>query len=613
MAKKTMANLPRAQRPRAVSRKLIFLRFAWTLLLGVLFIRSATAGAATFTASLDHDTIALGDSATLSLKFEGGSPRAVPAPPATPNLQIAYVGQSSQVNFVNGQVNSSITHSFTLTPRQVGEFTIPALTAEVNGQRLSSQPLLLKVSRTAPPPDAASASNQVAFLRLVLPKKEVYVGEVIVAELQLYLHSAVQNVQQFSLAALPADGFNVGKMVEGQQRRMQVGNAVFSVVPLYLPLTAVKAGALTIGPVDCSVAVELPSSGQRRRDLFDPFGFFPQNETRRVALSAEAQKLSVLPLPSANVPPNFNGAVGSYTMTISAGPTNVAAGDPITVRVQIAGRGALDALTLPEQKAWRDFKTYPPTAKVETADSLGLQGVKTFEQIVAPQSAEIKELPPFSFNFFDPEQKAYRTLTQPPVQLVVRPGGATPAPVIAAARNSATENPPPQDIVPLKQRLGTVAQITVPLAQQPWFLVLQGAPVLAWVAALIWRKRKDALANNPRLRRQRQVAQIVRDGLNDLRRLATDNNSDEFFATLFRLLQEQLGERLDCPASAITEAVIEERLRPGGAPEATLAALHELFQACNLARYAPVKTSQELAAVIPKLEATLRELRSLKA
>ena len=32
-------------------------------------------------------------------------------------------------------------------------------------------------------------------------------------------------------------------------------------------------------------------------------------------------------------------------------------------------------------------------------------------------------------------------------------------------------------------------------------------------------------------------------------------------------LQEQLGERLDLPASAITEAVIEEHLRPRGAPE----------------------------------------------
>jgi hypothetical protein len=97
-----------------------------------------------------------------------------------------------------------------------------------------------------------------------------------------------------------------------------------------------------------------------------------------------------------------------------------------------------------------------------------------------------------------------------------------------------------------------------------------------------------------------------------LQRLAAEKNSDEFFATLFRLLQEQLGERLYCPASSITEAVIEEKLRPRGVPEPTLSALHELFQTCNLARYAPIKSSQELAALVPRIEATLRELEALK-
>ena len=149
--------------------------------------------------------------------------------------------------------------------------------------------------------------------------------------------------------------------------------------------------------------------------------------------------------------------------------------------------------------------------------------------------------------------------------------------------------------------------------QQPWFLALQAVPVLAWLSAVVWRRRTEMLANNPRLRRRRQVAQIIRQGLLELRQLASDNKSDDFFATLFRLLQEQLGERLDLPASAITEAVIEEHLRPRGVPEATLASLRELFQTCNLARYAPVKTSQELAAMIPKLEAILRELQGLEA
>src|SRR6185503_4531831 len=97
-----------------------------------------------------------------------------------------------------------------------------------------------------------------------------------------------------------------------------------------------------------------------------------------------------------------------------------------------------------------------------------------------------------------------------------------------------------------------------------------------------------------------------RDGLDELRKRAAENQSEHFFATLFRLLQEQLGERLDLPAFAITEAVIEEHLQPRRAPEATLGKLRELFQSCNLARYAPIRSSQELAALIPRIESTLR-------
>ena len=157
-----------------------------------------------------------------------------------------------------------------------------------------------------------------------------------------------------------------------------------------------------------------------------------------------------------------------------------------------------------------------------------------------------------------------------------------------------------------------MAQLSAPLVQQSWFLALQGVPVLALISTVVWRRRVESLANNPRLRRQRQVAQIIHDGLNELGRLASANKSEGFFATLFRLLQEQLGERLDLPASSITEAVIDEHLRPRRVPEPLLAQIQELFQACNLARYAQIKSSQELAALIPKLETALHELQSLK-
>jgi len=565
--------------------------------------------AAMFTASLDRDTISLGESASLALKFEGGTPQNVPSLQNVPNLQVAYNGSSQEFTVVNGQSSSSVTYNYTLTPSQPGDYTIPALTVELSGQKLTSQPLLLKVLKANVPPHAAiNSGSQLAFLKLQLPKKDVYVGETLTAQLQVYLHSRVQGLNGFQLTPIPADGLTIGKMVQGQRRQTQIGNAVYVMIPIDVALTAVKAGSLSIGPITVSMVLELPSA--RQRDGW-PFSIFNPTEQKQVSVATESESLQALPLPRDKAPPNFNGAIGNFTMTLTAGPTNVAAGDPITVKIQISGRGSLDSLTLPDQPGWRDFRTYPPTTKVETTDSLGLQGTKTFEQIVTPQNAEVQALPPVSFSFFDPDQKCYRTLTQSAIPLAVTPGGAAPVPTVAAASRASQDSPPVQDIVPNKQRLGTLAQIGPPVPQQRWFLALQGVPLLAFLSAVVWRRRTDMLANNPRLRRQRQVAQIVRAGLEDLRRFAVEKKSDEFFATLFHLLQEQLGERLDVPASAITEAVLEEKLRPHGVAQPVLASLEELFQICNLARYAPIKSSQELAAFIPKMESVLRQLQSL--
>jgi len=242
---------------------------------------------------------------------------------------------------------------------------------------------------------------------------------------------------------------------------------------------------------------------------------------------------------------------------------------------------------------------------------LGLSGIKSFEQVIIPQNHEIRMLPPFQFSFFDPSQKSYRTLSGPAIPLSVRPTASATAPVstnVAASQNA----PATDDILHIKARLDDVVPSRPPLVQQRWFLAVQAFPVVAWLSLLLASKRNESLANNPKLRRQRQVAQRIREGLKELHQMAAAQNVEEFFATLFRLLQEQLGERLDLPASAITEAVIEERLRGGNLPEQTLTELHELFQTCNLARYAPHQTSQELAALIPRVESVLDRLRSFK-
>ena len=99
---------------------------------------------------------------------------------------------------------------------------------------------------------------------------------------------------------------------------------------------------------------------------------------QNVTLQSDPHPLQVLPLPKENVPPGFTGAVGNYTVTITASPTgDIAAGDPITVKVQITGRGSLESVTLPSQTGWEQFKIYPPTSDFQPAgsDPLGMSGI----------------------------------------------------------------------------------------------------------------------------------------------------------------------------------------------------------------------------------------------
>ena len=56
---------------------------------------------------------------------------------------------------------------------------------------------------------------------------------------------------------------------------------------------------------------------------------------------------------------------------------------------------------------------------------------------------------------------------------------------------------------------------------------------------------------------------------------------------------------------------MDERLRPRGLASETLLALQELFQACNQARYAPQRSGQELASLVPKVESALQQLQRL--
>jgi hypothetical protein len=146
-------------------------KLKWGLILLFACLVVLSSGAASFTASLDRDTITLGEQATLSLKFDGVQPQNAPALPAVAGLQFQYVGPSSSFSFINGQTSSSITYNYIVAPQRDGEFVIPGMRMDVNGQQFSSSSLKLIVSKVNAPSDAVvNSGGEVAFLKFSFPK-----------------------------------------------------------------------------------------------------------------------------------------------------------------------------------------------------------------------------------------------------------------------------------------------------------------------------------------------------------------------------------------------------------------------------------------------------------
>jgi len=564
--------------------------------------------AASFSATLEPDTVAVGDTAALKLEFVGSGQIQVSPPPSLPGLVISGPQQGHSINTVNGRVTETVSVTYFLRPTRTNVFTIPPLRARVAGEEFQSAALRL----TAVAPTQSASAQSLALLRLVVPRERLYVGENVVVELQLLLDRNVSDPSQFSMPDFSGNGWFAGQPQQGKPRQVQVGSQIMTLIPIQIPLRPLAPGTLTLGPVESSVVVQVPAQPRRN----DPFGglgigFFQRTAPQRVPLALPAHSVEVLPLPRADVPASFAGAVGHFEMTVTAGPTNVTVGDPITLRVQVAGTGNLGSIALPEPLVGGDFKTYEPETKLDTTDEFGFTGMKTIEQIVIPENTEVRELPPVEFSYFDPEAGAYRTLAHPAIPLTVMPAGSRPTPQIVVGSPQGADQSSRQDIVHIKHTLGSLDEHPGAGSFTGSFYVWNGVPVLAWAGVVVWRKRREALGRDPRLRRRREVRRVVTEGLRSLEQDLAEGDSKAFFSTVFRLLQEQIGLALDQPASGITGSVVDERLARCDLHPDTLAMLRELFHACDAARYAPVGDRQELAAIVPRLRTVLGDLETL--
>jgi len=550
-------------------------------------------------ATVEPGQIGVGDVAELDVVIDGDSSAAVPELPAIDGLSVRYVGPSTQVSFVNGQVSRSVTHRFSVSASRPGAFTIGPVGVVVAGKRYESAVVTLNVASSgtarAAPGTTPAAGDQ---LRLVLAagKTDVYLHERIPLRLELWVGSV--RVSDLQYPAIPGDGVAIEKLPEEPAQRREGG---FQVVQFATTLTPLRSGALTVGPATMGLNLLVRGRGA------DPFfgGIFGDSR-RPIELRSEPLVLNVLPLPDAGRPADFSGAVGRFELDVAAAPLALAVGDPVTVTWKLRGTGSLEGVTPPALAASDALRVYPMQAAGQAT-----AGERGFEQVVIPLRPGTVDLPETRFSYFDPDVRAYRTLVRPPIALAVR----APAPGSATAEVAGAAVPKPRaeelgrDIVFIKDDPGRLVPATAARHRHATFWALQVVPLAAWLAAVVYDRRRRRLRGDLRYARFTRAGRMARTAIAGARQKLGAGDHVAFYDAVARAMTDYLAAKLDLPPGAVTADAVADRLRRHAIASDVARELAAFFATCEQARFAPATDGQaDVERTLARADAIVRAL-----
>jgi hypothetical protein len=561
----------------------------------MVFASAAFAAPPAVTTQLEPGEIALGQSAQLTITTSGDGNDAVSLP-AVPGLEFVSVGQSSQMQSINGVTSSTTSESYEVIPQRAGKFTIPGLSR-------GSQALVLFVrpsgatagnnsgASSLPPPAANGLSSGqtsltqdgAAFVRMRLPKRELYVGETVPVDIQVGVRAGLA-ASINGLPTLNGDAFMLNKLSsQPEQAEESIAGQPYSVFTWHSALAVVKPGEFSLS-VETPLTVRMRAAPRRRMpvpngmfndpmfgDLFnDSFfqDFFGGTTEKEITVASQAEALKVLPLPMEGRPAGFGGAVGKFEVASELSAAQSAAGDPLTLRLKVTGTGSFDRVNTSMLGRVDVWKTYPPTAKFEPGDSAGYSGEKDFEQAVIPMQAGRQTVPAMAFNFFDPDTRQYETKLTAPLVVEVSPASAgsltASAPISSPSSTPAIE-PPRDGLRPDHVETGSTVATLLPLYFQPWFVAGQSALVLCFAGGLIFLRRQERRANDADGLRQREASSAIASAVAEMDAASTAGEAARFFQSARVALQQKLAEQWHVAPASITIAEIDARLNGEGA------------------------------------------------
>lgn len=550
-----------------------------------------------FQAEVNSDTVALGSSLQLTLTINGTQKVSPIQLPELDGFDVQYLGPSRRVSIVNGQTTSSIAFSYSLFPLEVGQFRIPALQIIISGQTLTTQPIDINVVDSPGGLLGQDYRENIGlkdkiFLVMKVAKNTVYVNERLPVKILLFLSDiAVRDVQYPEISGL---GFSMQPIIDHRKSQQVINGRRFDIVEFDTFIFPTRTGKLKLGPaqLQCNLLVQNPRRFSGRLgsifddDFFD--SFFSRTEKRQITLKSQEVIITVKNVPTENQPADFSGAVGNFDFETTVSPDEVNVGDPLTLRMTITGDGNLNAIQFPALSESDKLKLYEPQIHEEVNS-------KILEQVVIPKTKDLTEITVIEFSYFSPAFDTYKIIARGPFPIKVNQAAEDGLKIIGLDQSDQILEKEiiGKDIVYIKDHPGKVQTIGYRLYQSIAYYVVLLIGLTGFLGGCGFYKRTHRLETDISYARKLLAPKEASKGIKAARNFLAAQNESVFYDTLFKTLQNYLGNKFHVSSPTVTFDSMKPHLQKWIDDQKMLDNIRLIFDECDQVRYASAQLSEK--------------------
>jgi len=517
---------------------------------------------------------------------------------------------SSSIQIINGKTarSSKYTYTYYLSAVKDGIYTIAPATAKIKKDTYKSNAVKIEVikgksstSQTTPStasPAAKSSSNvdthagEDLFIRLLVDKKNAYIGEQIIAWIKIYSKINITQIDP-NFKAPEFTGFYQQPFEIPPLRALErenvngeiYGTGILRKIVLYPQ----KSGEIIIQPFDIDVAYQKQVK-RKSRSIFDDF-FGPTVQNVPVKLKSKAVKLNIKSLP-ASMPSSFTGAVGNFRMSASINKTQVKTNDAVTLKVNISGKGNIKLIDEMEFEFPPALETFKPIVK--TKQDNVLEGSQSFEYTIIPRYAGDFKIGPIEFTYFNPSTRSYKILKSQEFNISVAKGEEDTTTVVISGLSKEDVKLLSSDIIFIKNKPFNLTPKNKFIFGSTRFYAMYLISLMLFLLIILFRRKRIKRNANIKLVKNRRANKFARKRLKKASGFMRQNNRKTFYDEVLKAMWGYLSDKLNIPIADLSKDTSREALIRNKINDNLMNKFYDIIDSCEYARYSPGDESSEM-------------------